>query len=181
MFSSWGFLSLLLVFWNHPNTTLSLVMGTAVQVQLSNGFVNFANSFASSYTAGIFNLLFIPKEDEATGQTVLQFASFAGLTDLRVAHQSFIGRVQNIPVWSVLPEESQFGPVKHNIYWILLLILALICLIALVIACVLLTITCCCGKCMKNGCNRKKKMKVITYKWLPVTRRGTCYMVYFEI
>ncbi|KAA0186262.1 hypothetical protein FBUS_00015 [Fasciolopsis buskii] len=138
-------------------------MGTAVQVQLSNGFVNFANSFASSYTAGIFNLLFIPKEDEATGQTVLQFASFAGLTDLRVAHQSFIGRVQNIPVWSVLPEESQFGPVKHNIYWILLLILALICLIALVIACVLLTITCCCGKCMKNGCNRKKKMKENIY------------------
>ncbi|TPP63135.1 hypothetical protein FGIG_06818 [Fasciola gigantica] len=59
-------------------------MTTAVQVWLSDSFHNFANTFASSYTGGIFNLIFVPVTNETTRETTLRFASFNAFKFIRI-------------------------------------------------------------------------------------------------
>ncbi|THD22319.1 hypothetical protein D915_007071 [Fasciola hepatica] len=164
-------------------------MTTAVQVWLSDSFHNFANTFASSYTGGIFNLIFVPVTNETTRKTTLQFASFSAFSNLSASGQFLLNPLQSLSVWSVLPKESQFAPVKNNTYWLLLILLVLAWLIALVITCVLLVYSCRNGRRRSNKWDHKKKMAENGYeappsqldevqknKWTSGCNQGTLYL-----
>ncbi|VDP69369.1 unnamed protein product [Echinostoma caproni] len=110
-------------------------MTSSLQTWLIKTFDTFAHGLASSYTAGIYNYLFVPTKNESTEETTLKLTTLDLSTILNALKDLLISSVQSVTVWATLPEDSQFGPVKQNIYWLLILLCLLVILIGLGYTC----------------------------------------------